>query len=149
MGVGECVDADDVFLADFGEEITDDFVEVIVPQLHAIRSPDRSDAHFFLGILGGDFERRRRFLDQRLRGGVVHRHGEMLFLACGGRGGDGIYYLDGRRVRFGNGDPMAAGRALDLRPGQSRIGFQFLPAVGTNERHIHNDLEIGVESARK
>ena len=143
MRVGERVDADDVFLSDLGEEFADDLVEVIVSQLHAVRPPDGFDPHFLFGVLGGDFKRRRRFLDQHFRRRVVHGHGEMLFLARGGGCCDGI---EGPSAIVKGGRPLSGApiMASDLRASAALVIAGLVARGSTLVKRIYH-LDRGYE----
>src|SRR6266478_4542094 len=64
--VADGIDADDVGLADLGQEITDHFVEAIVADFDAIGVANRLDADNFIGVFG-HLERHQGLLDQALR----------------------------------------------------------------------------------
>src|SRR5262245_1217855 len=63
MAVGNGVDGNDIFLANFLQEIGDRFVETILAHLLAFAVPDSFDANHLVGVLGGDFECGLWFLD--------------------------------------------------------------------------------------
>lgn len=56
VAVVDGVDADDVGLADFGDEFGDDFIKAVVADFDAVDVADGLDAEFAIAFLGGDFE---------------------------------------------------------------------------------------------
>src|SRR5258708_21288479 len=76
-------DADHVGLAHFVEKRGDDLVEMVLAHFDAVRAAESLDAEFD-AFLGGDLQRRQRFLDEHFGWLVMHRDGEVFVLLGGG-----------------------------------------------------------------
>src|SRR6266516_2823577 len=144
VGIIESVDLHDVLFAHLVEKIGQDFIEMILANLHAIEVPDALDAKLDALVSGG-LERLERLADQRLGGPFMLRHRRMLLsFARGGGGGNWIDDVGRQRPGTGrwNHQSLATGRALDLAPGAGGVHGKILFAMTTLKIDVHSRLPL-------
>ena len=146
MAVVERANVDDIRLAHFVDELSDDLIKVILADLHAVCAPNRFDMKALVTFLRRGIQRFQRLGDQALCSPFVLWHGKMLVLASGGGGQDGIN--DARRSRsispgdwnrrsVRNDNVCPAGRTFNLGTTPGGIDREGLAALGTLKFDVH------------
>jgi hypothetical protein len=74
MGIAKGINANDVGIPDFSEELGDYLIEMVFTDFHAFGSLNALDSDFFVPLLRSDLQGLIGLLNQALGGGVMDRH---------------------------------------------------------------------------